>query len=79
LVNSDSEFKFSEYTRPPLLKHNLQFYASKVLECPEEFPVSSDPGCVIFKFEALEFPDIVKYSGNYFGEDGNIFDVTPPK
>jgi len=68
LINSDSEFHFPNHTKTPLLEHNLKFYVSKVLECPEEF----DEWCVIFKFESIEFPEITQYSGNYFGEFQNI-------
>ena len=64
LINADSEFHFPEQTKPLFLEHNLQFYVSKVLDCPDKF----DEGCIIFKFESLEFPRIVRYSGNYFGE-----------
>jgi len=60
LINSDSEFHSPKFIRPVLLEHNLRFYVSKVSECPEEF----DEGLVIFKFEPLEFPEIIHYSGN---------------
>jgi len=43
-----------------LVMNDLHFYITKVLECPEEF----DEGLIIFKFESLEFPEIVRYSGN---------------
>ena len=37
LINSDSEFHFPNVMKPMLSEHNLQFYVSKVLNCPEEF------------------------------------------
>jgi len=71
LLVGDYEQKFmigenSKYSIPTCLedvirKNNLQYYVSKVLKCPEEF----DEGAVIFKFEAVEFPEIVRFSGNY--------------
>jgi len=72
LFSSDYNFKFlfdqnTEHEIPEYLKmkkeifdYNLQFYISKVLECPEEFA----EGCIIFKFESVEFPQVVSYSGN---------------
>lgn len=48
------------YEMIEVMKFNLRFYVSKILECPEAF----DDGLTIFKFESTEFPDIVFYSGN---------------
>ena len=49
------------YLRDIMTKHDLRYYVSKVTksECPEDYD-----GLVIFKFEAVEFPDITWYSGN---------------
>jgi len=62
LVNSTSEFYFPKLTKPFVTKHNLQFYVSKVLKCPIKYLV--EDGCTIFKFQSVEFPEIVQYSGN---------------
>ena len=43
-----------------VMRFKLQFYVSKVVECPEQF----DEGLTIFKFESVEFPEIVFYTGN---------------
>ena len=63
LINSNSQFHFPNNPSKIFIDHNLQFYVSKVLECPEMF----DEICIIFKFESLEFPQITQYSGNYNG------------
>ena len=59
LISSDSE-NIPKFLKNVLLGHSLQFLVSKVIECPEQF----DDGCIIFKFESVEFPEIVMYSGN---------------
>ena len=38
----------------------LMFLVSKVKHCPDTF----DKGSIIFKFEALPFPAIVRFTGN---------------
>jgi len=68
LINRDSKMHISKYLHKILIGHNLNFYISKVLERLEHF----DEGCIIFKFESVEFPDIKEYSGNYFGDHQNI-------
>ena len=62
LINSNSEFYFSNSTKPLVVKHNLQFYVSKVLKCPVKYMM--EDGYTIFKFQSLEFPEVVQYSGN---------------
>ena len=42
--------KFSQY--------GLEFFVSKVHSCPEKF----DEGSIIIKFEAKDFPHLVRYS-----------------
>ena len=54
-------YEIPNYIKEIIFEFGLQFYVSKVIDCPEEF----DEGSIIFKFESLEFHDIVKYSGNY--------------
>ena len=56
-----------------LLGYNLQYFVSRVLDCPVEF----DEGLVIFKFEAVDFPTVTRYSGNFVGM--NILDFPLPK
>lgn len=41
-------------------QYGLEYLVSKVHACSEEF----DEGLVIFKFEAKDYPHLVKYSGN---------------
>lgn len=41
-------------------QYGLEFSVSKVDSCPEEI----DEGLVIFKFEAKQFPHVVKYSAD---------------
>jgi len=60
LVSKDSIDKIPDYAKKAFLEYDLKFYVSKVTECPEKF----DPGLVIFKVEAFEYPDIARYSGN---------------
>jgi len=60
IINSDTVCDIPEYVKRRLREHSLQFYVSKVLECPEEV----DDGWIIFKFESLEFPYVVGYSWN---------------
>lgn len=62
LINSDSEFHSPKHTKPMVSKYNLQFYVSKVLKCPISYFMKD--GYVIFKFESVEFPEIVDYTGN---------------
>jgi len=62
LIDSDSEFYFPNSTKPLVVESNLQFYVSKVKECPVQYMM--DDGFVIFKFQSIEFPEIVQYSGN---------------
>jgi len=67
IIAHNSELDIPKYLQNILIGHNLKFYVSKVLDCPESF----DEGCVIFKFESAEFPGIVRYSGNYFDDNQN--------
>ena len=60
LISSESQHEIPNYIKPLIFNFKLQFYVSKVLEYPEEF----DEGSIIFMFEALEFPSVVRYSGN---------------
>jgi len=62
LINSNSEFYFPNSTKALVIKHNLQFYVSKVKKCPIRYMMKD--GFVIFKFQSLEFPEVVQYSGN---------------
>lgn len=39
-------------------QYGLEFFVSKVHSCPEE----AREGLIIFKFEAKDFPHVVKYS-----------------
>jgi len=39
-------------------QYGLEFFVSKVHSCPDE----SGEGVIIFKFEAKEFPQVVRYS-----------------
>ena len=68
LISANTMGDIPDYNKKALADDNLQFYVSKVLECPEEF----DEGAVIFKFEPVEFPEIERYSGNYFGDGYNL-------
>ena len=64
LINADTVCEYPTHfvgTKNMIINHKLQFYVSKVLECPEDF----DEGAVIFKFESAEFPEVMRYSGNY--------------
>ena len=63
LIKPDTICDVPNYIKNIILNYDLQFYASKVLDCPEDF----DEGAIIFKFESVEFPEIVRYSGNYDG------------
>lgn len=49
-----------QYLKNPLEQHKLEYFVSKVRDCPEKF----DNDLIIFKFEAKEFSDLVMYSGN---------------
>ena len=62
LINSSSEFYFPNSTVLLIAKHNLQFYVSKVRKCPIRYMM--EDGYVIFKFQSVEFPEVVQYSGN---------------
>lgn len=41
-------------------QYGLEFFVSRVDSCPEEF----DEGVIIFKFEAKNFSNLIRYSGN---------------
>jgi len=62
LINSNSEFHFPNTTMPLVIRCDLQFYVSKVKKCPVRYMV--EDGFVIFKFQSLEFPEVVQYTGN---------------
>jgi len=62
LISSSSGVHLPSYPQDAIIKHNLQFYVSKVLTCPIQYFV--DDSYIIFKFESVEFPEIVEYSGN---------------
>ena len=62
LINCSSEFKSPKHIKPLVIRHNLQFYVSKVRKCPVRYMM--EDGYVIFKFQSLEFPEVVQYSGN---------------
>ncbi len=61
IVSKDSILPLPEYIKNAVIKNNLQFYVSKVKECDEEF----DDDLIIFKFQSVEYKDIVRYSGNW--------------
>jgi hypothetical protein len=61
VINSDVEAIIPKYVKKKIIKQDMQFYVSKIEDRPEEF----DPGCITFKFESKEFPNIVRYSHNY--------------
>ncbi|MDR0999665.1 MAG: hypothetical protein LBL96_02510 [Clostridiales bacterium] len=60
VIDSSVEVVIFKYIKEEFVRHDLKFYVSKVEDCPDEF----DPGSIIFKFESVEFPEIVRYSGN---------------
>ena len=60
LINSYSTPKIPKYVESIITRYGLQFYVTKISECPIDF----GEGAIIFKFESLEFPDIIEYSGN---------------
>ena len=64
LFNSDTMHEIQEYlkTIDTIFDCNLQFYVSKVLKCPVRYLM--EDGYTIFKFQSVEFPEIVQYSGN---------------
>ena len=59
LIDQNSAKTFTIELRDIILRHDLRFYVSKVIESPQDFD-----GLVAFKFEAVEFPGITWYSGN---------------
>jgi hypothetical protein len=60
LIDLSSVMQIPEYIRESFRQYDLKYYVSKIRNCPEAF----DPGLEVFKFEASEYPDIIRYSGN---------------
>lgn len=60
LITYQEISEIPRYLREVFEQYNLEYYVSKTLNCPEGF----DNDLVIFKFEAKEFLDLVRYSGN---------------
>jgi len=64
MFSSETEYEIPDYlkTISIIFEHDLQFYVSKVSECHVRY--LKEDGYVIFKFQSVEFPEIVQYSGN---------------
>jgi len=64
LFDSDTEHEIPEYLKTIniIFDSNLQFYVSKVLKCPVRYLM--EDGYIIFRFQSIEFPEVVHYSGN---------------
>ncbi|MGC6769248.1 hypothetical protein [Enterococcus sp. LJL51] len=62
LISKFNIDEIPDYIKPIFIEEGLTFLVSKVKESPESD--SFDEGSIIFKFEAVPFPDIVRYTGN---------------
>ena len=60
LISKKDEEHIPQYIKHIFTELNLMFLVSKTKYCPELF----DKGSVIFKFESLPFPSIVRFTGN---------------
>ena len=60
IIDLSSLSYIPDYVKDAFQQHSLKYYVSKVTEPSKKF----DIGLEIFKFEACEYPDLIRYSGN---------------
>ena len=60
LISKKDKEYIPQYIKYIFTELDLMFLVSKTEHCPESF----DEGSIIFKFESLPFPSIVRYTGN---------------
>ena len=60
LISKKDEKYIPQYIKHIFTELNLMFLISKTKHCPEVF----DKDSIIFKFESLPYPSIVRFTGN---------------